>query len=419
MDERNPVIEAQLAELLVGSVKCETSADLYRKLARSQATGIPLVVKAGFDPTAADLHLGHTVVLSRMRRFQEMGHQVVFIVGDFTSLIGDPTGRNETRKPLTPDQIRINAETYTAQVFKVLDPAKTIVRYNSEWLRPLGAEGLIRLAATYTVSRMLERDDFKKRFASEIPIGVHEFLYPLLQAYDSVALKADVELGGSDQLFNLLVGRSLQRDHGQEPQVVLTMPLLEGTDARMVDGVLTGSKMSKSLGNYIGVSEEPTNQFLKIMSVSDDLMWRYFDLLSARSFAAVAGLKALCKAHEMNPRDVKESLAAEIVGRFHGQPAADEARAAATRWLREKTVAEPVEKTVRAPAEGIQLAVLLRETGLAASSGEARRRIAEGAVWLDEQRVSGELLLFPGEVKSVRYGKKVSARITVLPDSEG
>ena len=291
MDDRNPAIEHELAELLGGCTKCETPAELGKKLQRSRETGKPLVVKAGFDPTAADLHLGHTVLLNRMRRFQELGHQVVFVVGDFTAMIGDPTGRNETRKPLTPEQIRGNAETYTAQVYKVLDPARTIVRFNSEWLRPLGAEGLIRLAAKYTVSRMLERDDFKKRFASETPIGVHEFLYPLLQAYDSVALNADVELGGSDQLFNLLVGRVLQRDAGQEPQVVLTMPLLEGTDAKVVDGVLTGAKMSKSLNNYIGVNEEPATQFLKVMAISDDLMWRYLDLLSAKSSAEVADLK--------------------------------------------------------------------------------------------------------------------------------
>jgi tyrosyl-tRNA synthetase len=349
-----------------------------------------------------------------MRRFQEMGHQVVFIVGDFTALIGDPTGRNEARKPLGPEQIRKNAETYTSQVFKVLDPAKTIVRYNSEWLSPLGAEGLIRLAARYTVSRMLERDDFKKRFESETPIGVHEFLYPLLQAYDSVALNADVELGGSDQLFNLLVGRALQRDHGQEPQVVLTMPLLEGTDAKVVDGVLTGAKMSKSLGNYVGVTEEPTTQFLKIMAISDDLMWRYFQLLSSLPSREVVDLQAQCKAHALNPRDVKERLAAEIVERFHGPEAAAAAKAAATLWLREKASATLVEKTVEAPSEGVTLAVALRESGLAASSGEARRKIGEGAVWVDDQRVTADILLLPGQVKSVRYGKKVAARITLV-----
>lgn len=414
MNERNPRIDSEIEELLIGTVKCETAGDLHRKLARSRSTGTPLVIKAGFDPTAADLHLGHTVLLTKMRRFQELGHQVVFVVGDFTALIGDPTGRNEARKPLTAEQIQANAETYTAQVFKVLDPAKTVVRHNSEWLRPLGAEGLIRLAAKYTVSRMLERDDFKKRFAAETPISVHEFLYPLLQAYDSVALKADVELGGSDQLFNLLVGRSLQRDYGQEPQVVLTMPLLEGTDAKVVDGVLTGAKMSKSLGNYVGVTEEPTTQFLKIMAVSDDLMWRYFELLSTRTSVEVSEVRARCKAHAMNPRDVKESLALEIVARFHGAEAAEAAKAAANRWLREKSVAELAEKSVEAPAEGLSLAVALREAGMAASSGEARRKIGEGAVWMDDSRVVADVLLMPGEVRTIRYGKKVAARITVV-----
>jgi tyrosyl-tRNA synthetase len=413
-DPHDPAIERDVAELLAGTVKCETTPDLIRKLARSRATGKPLIIKAGFDPTAADLHLGHTVVLSKMRRFQEMGHQVVFVVGDFTALIGDPTGRNEARKPLTPEAIRQNAETYTAQVFKVLDPAKTIVRFNSEWLRPLGAEGLIKLASKYTVSRMLERDDFKKRFALEMPISIHEFLYPLLQAYDSVALAADVELGGSDQLFNLLVGRALQRDSGQEPQVVLTMPLLEGTDAKVVDGILTGAKMSKSLGNYIGVTEEPTAQFLKIMSISDDLMWRYYELLSAKSSVEVGDLKARCKAHAVNPRDAKEALAAEIVARFHGTDSSQAALEAANRWLREKTVAELAEKTVEAPPEGLSMFVALRDTGMAASSGEARRKIGEGAVWMDDERVAADVLLMPGDVKVVRFGKKIAARITVV-----
>lgn len=413
MITRPESVQEELSELLSGSMKCETASDLAKKLQKSRDTGVPLVVKAGFDPTAADLHLGHTVVLNKMRRFQEFGHKVVFIVGDFTALIGDPTGRNETRKPLTPEQIDVNAKTYTAQVFKVLDPAKTEIRRNSEWLDPLGAQGLIRLAARYTVSRMLERDDFKKRFQGEVPISLHEFLYPLLQGYDSVALRADVELGGSDQLFNLLVGRALQRDYGQEPQVVLTMPLLEGTDAKVVDGVLTGAKMSKSLGNYVGVTEEPTAQFLKLMSVSDDLMWRYYTLLSDRTTAEVQALQARCKAHDLNPRDAKESLAVELVARFHGADAGEAAREAGNRWLREKTQAEVAEKTVAAPPEGMPLAVALRESGLAASSGEARRRIAEGAVWVDDQRVTGELLLMPGETRLVRYGKKVAARITI------
>jgi tyrosyl-tRNA synthetase len=410
----DPLVQRDLERLLAGTVKCETPREMYGKLARSRATGKPLIIKAGFDPTAADLHLGHTVVLNKMRTFQELGHRVVFVIGDFTAMIGDPTGRNEARKPLTEDEIRRNAETYTAQVFKVLDPDRTEVRFNSEWLRPLGAEGLIRLAARYTVSRILERDDFKKRFQDEAPIGIHEFLYPLLQGYDSVALQADVELGGSDQLFNLLVGRALQRDHAQEPQVVMTMPLLEGTDARMVDGVLAGAKMSKSLGNYIGVTEAPTQQFLKVLSVSDDLMWRYYELLSRRAPEEVAAMRDDCKAHRKHPRDVKETLAVELVERFHGKEAADAAKEAGNRWLRERVSSSMQDIPVTAPTGGIPLAVALKEAGIAQSSSEARRRIAEGAVWVDDVRATGDGgLLMPGTTYTVRYGKKVAARLVV------
>jgi tyrosyl-tRNA synthetase len=399
-----------LSLLLSGTVHCETRADLEKKL----ASGRKLVVKAGFDPTAPDLHLGHTVVLNRMRRFQELGHHVVFIVGDFTARIGDPTGRNDMRPPLTDEQIDSNARTYTAQVFKILDPARTEVRFNSEWLRPMGADGLIRLAAKYTVSRMLERDDFHKRFEAEKPIGVHELLYPLLQAQDSVALKADVELGGSDQLFNLLVGRAIQREAGQEPQVVLTMPLLEGTDARVENGVLVGDKMSKSKGNTIGVTEPPREQFLKLLRVSDDLMWRYYDLLSTRTPDEVAALKAACKAHATNPRDVKEALAVELVTRFHGAAAAEEARDAGNRWLRERTVSEDAveEATVGAPDGWIALFAALREAGVA-SGGEARRKIGEGAVWVDDRRADDATKLVAGKTYVVRYGRKRVVRVTV------
>ena len=402
----------QLSLLLAGCVACETRDDLTRKL----ALGRPLVVKAGFDPTAPDLHLGHTVVLNKMRRFQELGHQVVFIVGDFTALIGDPTGRNEARKPLSSEQIRENAKTYTAQVFKVLDPAKTVVRCNSEWLAPLGAEGLIRLAARYTVSRMLERDDFKKRYQAQIPISVHEFLYPLLQAYDSVAVKADVELGGSDQLFNLLVGRAIQKDYGQESQVVLTMPLLEGTDARVVDGVLTGHKMSKSLGNYIGVTEPPTEQFLKVMRISDDLMWRYYLLLSAKTPVEVQALRDACSLKQANPRDVKEGLAVEIVSRFHGDAAGADAREAGNRWLRERTVDEAdVEKReVAAPPGGLTVAALIRDLGLASAS-EARRKLVEGAVYVDDEKAGTDRApLQSGTTCLIRYGRKKLIRVKVV-----
>lgn len=407
-------VEDVLSLVLPGTVACETRDDLRRKL----GTGRPLIVKAGFDPTAPDLHLGHTVVLNKMRQFQTLGHQVVFVVGDFTALIGDPTGRSETRKPLTPGQIQANAETYKQQLFKVLDPAKTIVRYNSEWLAPLGVDGLIRLAAKYTVSRMLERDDFKKRFAAQIPISVHEFLYPLLQAYDSVALNADIELGGSDQLFNLIVGRAIQRDYGQESQVVLTVPLLEGTDARMVDGVLTGAKMSKSLGNYVGVTEPPQTQFLKLMGVSDDLMWRYYELLSAKTPAEVAALRQACRDKRMNPRDAKEAFAHEMVARFHGAEEADKARDGGNRWLRERVADGDtiVELTLTAPAEGAPFVQALKDLGVAPSNSEIRRKIQEGAVYLDGERVSFELQprLVAGKTHEVRFGRKKVVKITVV-----
>lgn len=411
----DPEIREMVRRLLAGSAQCETAAQLAAKLAKSREEGRPLTIKAGFDPTAADLHLGHTVVLNRMRTFQEMGHRVVFVVGDFTALIGDPTGRNEARKPLSPERIAENARTYTEQVFKILDPARTDIRFNSEWLKPLGAEGLIRLAARYTVSRMLERDDFKKRYAEQSPISVHEFLYPLLQAYDSVALQADVELGGSDQLFNLLVGRAIQRDHGQEPQVVLTMPLLEGTDAKVVNGTLVGAKMSKSLGNYIGVSEPPTEQFLKVMAISDDLMWRYYELLSRRDAAEVARMQTECRVHAMNPRDAKETLAFELVERFHGEAAAVEARDAANRWLRERSVQTLDEIVLPAPREGIALPNAVRAIGWADGTSEVRRRMTEGAVRVDGERIGDPRhLLMPGQTYEIHYGRKRAAKVTVV-----
>lgn len=376
-----------------------------------------MVVKAGFDPTAPDLHLGHTVLINKMKQFQDQGHRVVFIVGDFTAMIGDPTGRNVARKPMEQEEIRRNAETYKEQVFKILDPNGTEIRFNSEWLGELGAEGVIKLAARYTVSRMLERDDFKKRYQAEAPIAVHEFLYPLLQAYDSVAIEADVELGGSDQLFNLLVGRAIQRDYGQDPQVVLTMPLLEGTEARMVDGKLTGAKMSKSLGNCIGITEEPRSQFLKMMAVSDDLMWRYCDLLSDLDPDEVTRMRSDCVAGTLNPREVKEKLAVEVVGRFHGVEKAQKARDEGNRWLRDRTVDQNSipELTLKVPPEGALFIQSVRDLGVAASSSEVRRKLKEGAVWMDDKRLSPDETprFLPGSTHVLRFGRKKVVRVVV------
>jgi len=408
-----------ISGLTDGAVNVETSDDLIGKLKSDRH----LVVKAGFDPTAPDLHIGHTVLINRMKRFQDLGHKVVFVVGDFTAMIGDPTGRNAARKPLSRDEIAENARTYEEQVFKILDRNQTEVRFNSEWLSDLGTEGVVKLAARYTVSRMLERDDFRKRYTSQTPIGVHEFLYPLLQAYDSVAIGADVELGGSDQLFNLLVGRSIQRDYGIEPQVVITMPLLEGTDARMADGVLTGVKMSKSLGNYIGITEPPRTQFLKIMAVSDDLMWRYFSLLSDLSAKDVSAMKAACDAGEMNPRDAKESLALELVERFHGHDAAVKAGEEGNRWLKERILdAGSIEEMMlAAPAQGALLVQSLRDLGVASSASEVRRKLKEGAVWMDGERMSfGDTpMLMPGNSYEVRFGRKKIIRIVVHGTENG
>lgn len=396
-----------------GAVHLETPADLARKLSAKGS----LVVKAGFDPTAPDLHLGHTVLINKMKQFQEAGHRVVFIVGDFTAMIGDPTGRNVARQPLDPDAIRANAETYKEQVFRILDPERTEIRFNSEWLSELGTEGLVRLAARYTVSRMLERDDFKKRFQAEASISVHEFLYPLLQAYDSVAIEADVELGGSDQLFNLLVGRSIQRDYGQEPQVVLTMPLLEGTEGKMVGGKLTGAKMSKSLGNYVGISEDPKTQFLKVMAISDDLMWRYYELLSRKPLEDVTDLSERCRSGQENPRNAKEALAVEIVERFHGETAANRAREEGNLWLRKRTVDESSipELVLAAPPEGAPFIQSIRDLEVAASASEVRRKIKEGAVWMDDSRMAMDSVpvLLPGQTYKVRFGRKKIVKIVV------
>ncbi len=390
----------QLAELERGANEVLLTADLTRKLRR----GVPLRVKAGFDPTAPDLHLGHTVLLNKMRQFQQFGHEVIFLIGDFTGLIGDPTGRNQTRPPLTAEQVQANARTYESQVFKILDPDRTRVDFNSRWLGAMGAADLVRLAAHYTVARMLERDDFSKRYKCGQPIAIHEFLYPLAQGYDSVALKADVELGGTDQKFNLLVGRQLQSAYGQEPQVVLTMPLLEGTD-----GV---NKMSKSLGNYIGICEPPGDMFGKVMSISDDLMWRYYELLSFRPLADIAALRRSAS-EGRNPRDIKLELASEITARFHGAGAATAAQREFLARVSERTVpADLPPKVVPVDAAGMRLANLLKASGLAASTSEANRKIEEGAVRIDGVRTTDRALtLRAGSDHVLQVGSRRFARI--------
>ena len=371
------------------------------ELAKKLASGRKLRVKLGLDPTAPDLHLGHTVVINKLRDFQELGHQVQFLIGDFTGMIGDPTGKNQTRPRLTREEILANAQTYRDQVFKILDPGRTQILFNSEWSDKLGAEGMIRLASRYTVARLLERDDFSKRFRNNQPIAVHELLYPLMQGYDSVAMKADVELGGTDQKFNLLVGRELQKDYGQEPQCVLTMPLLEGLDGR--------DKMSKSLGNYVGIAEPPQEMFGKLMSVSDDLMWRYIDLLS---FRPVAAWKQQLEATG-NPRDVKAAFAKEIVARFHSAGSAEAAAAEFAQRFRHGVLPDDMpEVTLQAPAGGLPLAQLLKLAQLTASTSEATRAIEQGGVRIDGERVSDRnLRLAAGRTLTVQVGKRKFARV--------
>ena len=385
-----------------GSDELLVESELVDKL----KSGRPLRVKAGFDPTAPDLHLGHTVLINKLRHFQDLGHQVLFLIGDFTGMIGDPSGKNATRPPLSREQVLANAQTYQEQVFKILDPARTEVVFNSTWMESLGASGMIRLAAQHTVARMLERDDFSKRFGNQQPIAIHEFLYPLCQGYDSVALKADVELGGTDQRFNLLMGRELQKNAGQSPQCVLTMPLLEG-----LDGV---NKMSKSLGNYIGIYEPPGEIFGKIMSVSDDLMWRYYDLLSFRSSAEVAGLKEAVQTGR-NPRDVKVALAQEIVARFHGEPAADAALTDfEARFQRNAIPDDLPEVAISGGETGLSVVAVLKQAGLTGSTSEAMRMIDQGGVRLNGEKVSDKgLVLKAGAVVVLQVGKRKFARVTL------
>jgi tyrosyl-tRNA synthetase len=395
-------VASQLAVFKRGADEMIVESEVAAKLAR----GKPLRIKLGLDPTAPDIHLGHTVVLNKMRQMQDLGHQVIFLIGDFTSMIGDPSGRNDMRPPLTREQIEANAKTYHAQASKVLDPARTEIRYNSEWSDPLGAAGMIKLAAKYTVARMLERDDFAKRFRGNQPIAIHELLYPLMQGYDSVALKADIELGGTDQKFNLLVGRELQRDYGQEPQCILTMPLLEG-----LDGV---EKMSKSKGNYIGINESAPEMFGKLMSISDVMMWRYFELLSSRSLDDIAQLKREC-AEGRNPRDAKVLLGKEIVTRFHSPAAADAALAAFEARFKDGAVPENMpEVTLHADGAGIPIAQLAKQAGIADSTSEALRLIAQRGIKVDGDVVADKGLVVPaGRTVVIQAGKRKFARVTV------
>ena len=394
--------DQQLAELRRGAAEVLLEADLLKKLARGQ----PLRVKAGFDPTAPDLHLGHTVLINRMAMFQRLGHDVIFLIGDFTGLIGDPTGRNATRPPLTPDEIKANAETYQAQIFKILDPALTRVEFNSTWMNAIGSAGMIQLAAKHTVARMLERDDFSKRYRAGQAIAIHEFLYPLVQGYDSVALRADVELGGTDQKFNLLVGRQLQEAYGQEPQVVLTMPLLEG-----LDGI---NKMSKSLGNYIGIAEPADQMFGKLMSISDDLMWRWFDLLSFRTNAEIGRLRQAC-ADGANPRDAKFELGVEIIDRFHGSGAGNRARDEFIARFQQGALPEDLaEVTLQVGVEGMGLAHVLKGAQLVPSTSEATRQVKQGAVRVDGERVDDAARRFTaGNTHVFQVGKRRLARVTL------
>lgn len=380
---------------------------LEEELEQKLALGRPLRIKAGFDPTAPDLHLGHTVLINKLRHFQLLGHEILFLIGDFTGMIGDPSGKSATRKPLTPEQVSANARTYKEQIFKILDPERTRVVFNSEWMGKRSAADLIQLASQYTVARMLERDDFSKRYNSGQPIAIHEFLYPLIQGYDSVVLQADVELGGTDQKFNLLVGRELQKGAGQTPQTVITMPILEG-----LDGV---QKMSKSLNNYIGINEPPDEMFGKLMSISDTLMWRYFDLLSFRSSEEVAALRRAVENEGRNPRDVKFLLAQEIVARFHDQAAAERAQQEfIARFQKGALPSEIAEHDVPADSEGIALPQLLKQCGLTASTSEALRMIKQGAVRIDGERVEDAGLVIPvGATHVVQVGKRRFARVNV------
>jgi len=403
--EVTPEIKEAMATIARGTDTLLIESELEQKLARAKATGTKLRCKLGLDPTAPDIHVGHTVVLNKLRQLQDLGHTVIFLIGDFTAAIGDPTGRNTTRPPLSPEQIKVNAETYLEQAAHVIDIEKAEVRWNSEWCNQLGATGLIQLASRYTVARLLERDDFAKRFAEQLPIAVHELIYPLMQGYDSVALHAALELGGSDQRFNLLVGRELQRQYGQEPQCILTMPLLVG-----LDGV---NKMSKSKHNYIGITESADEMFGKVMSISDTLMWDWYNLLSLKSNAAIAELKSECE-NGRNPRDAKVLLAKEIVARFHDEKAADAAEAEFNNRFRAGAVPSDIpEVNVAAPDGEIGIARLIKEAGLCPSTGEANRNIDQGGVRLEGERISDRGLKVKPGTYTLQVGKRRWAKVTV------
>lgn len=395
-------VSQAFAEIKRGAEEILLEDELLEKLKE----GKPLKIKAGFDPTAPDLHLGHTVLINKLRQFQQLGHEVIFLIGDFTGMIGDPTGKNVTRKPLSKDDVLANAETYKEQVFKILDPAKTTVAFNSTWMEKLGAAGMLKLASRQTVARMMERDDFKKRYAGGQAIAIHEFMYPLVQGWDSVALEADVELGGTDQKFNLLMGRELQKTEGQRPQTVLMMPLLEG-----LDGV---QKMSKSLGNYIGITDSPSEMFGKVMSISDDLMWRYYQLLSFKPLEEIEGFKQQI-ADGANPRDVKIALAKELIERFHDEAAAEAAHQEfINRFQKGAMPDEMPEFTFEADEEGIAIANLLKDAGLVASTSEAMRMIKQGAAKLDGEKIADNKLRISTGTKGVfQVGKRKFARVTV------
>lgn len=403
--EVTPEIKEAMATIARGTDTLLIESELEQKLARAKATGTKLRCKLGLDPTAPDIHVGHTVVLNKLRQLQDLGHTVIFLIGDFTAAIGDPTGRNTTRPPLSSEQIKVNAETYLEQAAHVIDIEKAEVRWNSEWCNQLGATGLIQLASRYTVARLLERDDFAKRFSEQLPIAVHELIYPLMQGYDSVALHADLELGGSDQRFNLLVGRELQRQYGQEPQCILTMPLLVG-----LDGV---NKMSKSKHNYIGITESADEMFGKVMSISDTLMWDWYNLLSLKSNAAIAELKSECE-NGRNPRDAKVLLAKEIVARFHDEKAADAAEAEFNNRFRAGAVPSDIpEVNVAAPDGEIGIARLIKEAGLCPSTGEANRNIDQGGVRLEGERISDRGLKVKPGTYTLQVGKRRWAKVTV------
>lgn len=398
-------MERQLELIKRGAVDILLLEDLVNKLKRSLKTGQPLRVKAGFDPTAPDLHLGHTVLIQKLKHFQDLGHQVVFLIGDFTGMVGDPSQKSETRKAMTREEVLENAKTYQKQIFKILDPEKTVIDFNSRWLSALGSEGMLRLTAQYTVARMLERDDFSKRFAENKPISIHEFMYPLLQGYDSVALKADVELGGTDQKFNLLVGRDLQRAYDQEPQVILTMPLLEGTDG--------AKKMSKSEDNYIGIDEPPREIFGKIMSIADKTMWRYYELLSDIPAGEMGRLRKKVEVGEENPRDVKARLAGEMVSRFHGEEEARAAEEEFNRVFRAKGLPDEVPGfTVQWAGKMVLSSLITYNAGLTISTSEAKRLITQGAVSVNGHKITDPQTTLNGEEEYIiRVGKRRVARI--------